>query len=92
MLRLVCELTAKGVTVHFVKENMTFAGGKDDPRTTLMFTMLSAFFQFEHALTRERQRACKGEGTIQGQETCALLLDLVFRFRAQSARRINRTC
>src|SRR5690348_5020197 len=56
MLRLVRELNDKGVSVEFVKENMTFTAGKEDPRSTLMFTMLSAFAQFERALIKERQR------------------------------------
>lgn len=56
MLRLVRELNDKGVSVEFVNESMTFTAGKEDPRSTLMFTMLSAFAQFERALIRERQR------------------------------------
>jgi hypothetical protein len=42
---LVRELNDKGVSVEFVKENMIFTAGKEDPRPTLMFTMLSAFAQ-----------------------------------------------
>jgi DNA invertase Pin-like site-specific DNA recombinase len=39
-----------------VKENMSFTAGSDDPRSVLMFTMLSAFAQFERSLIKERQR------------------------------------
>jgi DNA invertase Pin-like site-specific DNA recombinase len=56
MLRLVREMNDRGVSVQFVKENMSFTAGNDDPRSTLMFTMLSAFAQFERALIKERQR------------------------------------
>ena len=56
MLRLVRELTGKDVSVEFVKENMVFTAGSDDPRSVLMFTMISAFSQFERALIKERQR------------------------------------
>ncbi len=56
MLRLVREMNDRGVSVEFIKENMSFTAGNDDPRSTLMFTMLSAFAQFERALIRERQR------------------------------------
>lgn len=56
MLRLVRELNDKGVSVEFVKESLTFTGGKEDPRQILMFTLLSSFSQFERALLRERQR------------------------------------
>ena len=54
--RLVRELINRGVSVHFVKENMTFASGEESPIQTFMFQMLGAFAQFERALIRERQR------------------------------------
>jgi DNA invertase Pin-like site-specific DNA recombinase len=55
MRRLVRELTAKGIAVRFIKENMTFSGD-DSPMNQLMLTMLSAFAEFERAMIRERQR------------------------------------
>ena len=54
--RLVRELTDKGVSVRFIKENLTFEAGGVNPMQTLMFQMLGAFAQFERALIRERQR------------------------------------
>jgi DNA invertase Pin-like site-specific DNA recombinase len=72
MLRLVRELNGKGVTVQFVKESITFDAKTDDPRSTLMFTMLSAFSQFERALIKERQREgiaiAKAHGVYKGSE------------------------
>lgn len=69
MLRVVRELNGKGVSVQFVKENMNFAGN-DDPRSTLMFTMLAAFAQFERSLIKERQREgielAKAKGKYKG--------------------------
>lgn len=56
MQRIVRELKAKGVTVHFVKEKLTFTAGTDNAMDELMFTMLAAFAQFERSLIRERQR------------------------------------
>lgn len=56
MLRLVRELNGKGVTVRFVKENLTFGADRRDPRSDLMFAMLAAFSQFERDLIRERQK------------------------------------
>jgi len=56
ILRLVREMNERGVAVQFIKENMLFSVGKDDPRSALMFTMLGAFAQFERALIKERQR------------------------------------
>lgn len=71
MLRIVRELTDKGVAVEFVKERITFFPGKDDPRSTLMFMMLSAFSQFERAIIRERQREgiklAKAKGIYTGR-------------------------
>lgn len=68
MLRLVREMNDRGVSVQFIKENMNFTVGYDDPRSTLMFTMLSAFAQFERALIKERQREgialAKEKGTV----------------------------
>jgi DNA invertase Pin-like site-specific DNA recombinase len=55
MRRMVRELTARGVAVRFVKENLTFTGN-DSPMNNLMLTMLGAFAEFERALIRERQR------------------------------------
>ena len=54
--RLVRELTGKGVSVQFIKENLTFQAGENNPMQTLMFQMLGAFAQFERALIKERQR------------------------------------
>jgi DNA invertase Pin-like site-specific DNA recombinase len=72
MLRLVRELNSKGVTVQFMKENMTFSANQDDPRSMLMFTMLSAFSQFERALIKERQREgialAKRKGVYAGRK------------------------
>lgn len=70
MLRLVRELNAKGVSVEFIKENMTFSANKDDPRSVLMLTLLGAFAQFERALIKERQREgiaiAKAKGRYRG--------------------------
>lgn len=54
--RLVRESTHKGVSISFVKENLTFQAGEDNPMQMLMFQMLGAFAQFERSLIRERQR------------------------------------
>lgn len=56
MLKVVRELKARGVAVHFMKEQMTFDPHSNRPQDELMFTMLSAFAQFERAIIRERQR------------------------------------
>jgi DNA invertase Pin-like site-specific DNA recombinase len=55
LLRLVRELTARDITVVFVKNQLTF-GGERDVFAKLMLTMLGAFAEFERELIRERQR------------------------------------
>lgn len=49
-------LTNKGISIFFVKENLSFQSGEHNPMQTLMFQMLGAFAQFERSLIRERQR------------------------------------
>jgi DNA invertase Pin-like site-specific DNA recombinase len=52
---LVRELTARGVAVQFVKEQLTFTG-EDTVMATLLLSVMGAFAEFERALIRERQR------------------------------------
>ena len=54
--RLVREMTTKGVSVQFLKENLSFDAGVTTPIQTLMLQMIGAFAQFERALVKERQR------------------------------------
>jgi len=74
LLRLVRELTERGVAVEFVKNKLTFTGGASDPMATLMLTMLAGFAAFERDLIRERLREAislaKGEGGLQGSQAC----------------------
>lgn len=56
LLSVVEELTARGVSVKFLKENLLFTGSGDDPFAKLMFQMLGSFAEFERSLIRERQR------------------------------------
>jgi DNA invertase Pin-like site-specific DNA recombinase len=53
--RIVRELTARGVKVEFVKENLTFAGD-DSAMNTLLLSMLGAVAEFERSMILERQR------------------------------------
>jgi DNA invertase Pin-like site-specific DNA recombinase len=52
--RLVRELTARGVGVHFVKKHLSFTG-EHSPLAELLLSVLGAFAEFERALIRERQ-------------------------------------
>jgi hypothetical protein len=56
----------RGVSVEFIKENMSFTTCSEDQHSVLMFTMPSAFAQFE------RSPSGKGKGNgLQGQEASA---------------------
>ena len=64
------ELTAKGVRVRFVKENLTF-GDTSDPCAVLMLSVMGAVAEFERALLLERQREgiaiAKTKGVYKGR-------------------------
>jgi DNA invertase Pin-like site-specific DNA recombinase len=65
LLRIVEQLTARGISVHFVKEGKTFKGDTTpDPMDKLMLSMLGAFAEYERTLIRERQR----EGIAKARE------------------------
>lgn len=71
LLRIVRELVARGVSVSFVKNLLSFSGN-DDPMGKLMLTMLAAFGEFERELIRERQREgiaiAKAKGVYRGRK------------------------
>lgn len=52
---IIDQITAKGASVHFVKEHLTFSAKSTDPRATLMLGVLGSFAEFERSITRERQ-------------------------------------
>jgi DNA invertase Pin-like site-specific DNA recombinase len=88
-------MNAWGVSVEFIKENMSFTAGSEDPRSTLMFTMLSAFAQFERSLIKERQREgialAKAKGTVYKGRKPALNSERFAQLREQAAAGANRT-
>ncbi|MCY0856448.1 recombinase family protein [Cupriavidus sp. D39] len=88
LLRMVRELTAKHVSVEFVKERLTFSGQSDDPMATLMMTMLGGFAQFERSLIRERQREgiaiAREKGVYKGRKA-ALNLEQVATLKQRAA-------
>jgi DNA invertase Pin-like site-specific DNA recombinase len=89
LLRTVRDLNAKGVTVEFVKEHLTFTGGTVDPMANLMMAMLGAFAEFERALIRERQRegiaVAKAKGDVYKGRAPKLNAEQVADLRARCA-------
>lgn len=67
----VTELNDKGVTVQFVKENLTFTG-EDSPMNNLLLNMLGAVAEFERSLIKERQKEgieiAKAKGKYKGRK------------------------
>ncbi len=95
MQRIVRELKVKGVTVHFVKEKLTFTAGTDNAMDELMFTMLAAFAQFERSLIRERQRegiaVAKAKGDVYLGRKPALNAEQVADLQAKAATGAKKT-
>jgi DNA invertase Pin-like site-specific DNA recombinase len=56
LLEIVETLNARGITIEFVKNNLTFTASNNDHTAKLMMTMLAAFADFERSMIRERQR------------------------------------
>ncbi|MDN5851929.1 MAG: recombinase family protein [Actinomycetia bacterium] len=69
--RIVRELTARGVAMQFVKEQLMFTG-EDTAMATLLLSVMGAFAEFERALIGERQREgialAKSRGVYKGRK------------------------
>ncbi|MDG9876067.1 recombinase family protein [Pseudomonas juntendi] len=63
LLKLVEDLTKRGVHIRFDKEQLEFTG-EDNPTQHLMLSMMGAVAQFERAMIKERQR----EGIAKAKE------------------------
>ena len=73
LLNLVEQINAKGVTLHFVTENLSFSSNTEtNPMATLMLSLLGAVAQFERSLILERQREgiakAKARGAYKGRK------------------------
>lgn len=71
LLNIVEEITSKGATIIFHKENLTFKGNeKQDPYQKMMMVMLGAVAELERAILLERQREgiaiAKAKGKYKG--------------------------
>ncbi len=70
LLKLVEDLTKRGVHIRFDKEQLEFTG-EDNPTQHLMLSMMGAVAQFERAMIKERQREgiakAKQRGVYKGR-------------------------
>ena len=69
---IVDRILEKNATIIFLKEHITFSTQNNDPRQTLMFSILGAFAEFERAIIRERQiegiAHAKKQGVYKGRK------------------------
>lgn len=55
--KLVHFLTEKGISIQFVKENLTFSADSS-PMAHLMLSIMGAFAEFERSIIKRRDRNC----------------------------------
>lgn len=69
--QIVGELVAKGATVEFIAEHLTFRPGKTDAFAQFQLNIMASFAQLERAISKERQaegiRAAKERGVYAGR-------------------------
>lgn len=86
-------LTAKGITVKFIKENLTF-DNEYSPMSNLLLSVMGAFAEFERELIRERQREgivlAKKKGVYKGRKP-ALTSDQVAELKGSAKAGANKT-
>ena len=68
---IVLQLNQRQVSLHFLKEQLTF-NGEDAPMATRLLSIMGAFAEFERALIKERQREgieiAKKKGSYKGKK------------------------
>ena len=69
MCAVTTRLRDKGVTLIFLKEQLTFSAGTNNPMQELQLHMMSAFSQFERALLKERQADGIAAKKARGEKT-----------------------
>lgn len=70
--RLLERLNAKGVSVQFLSERLSFSASSEDPFARLQLQLLGAFAQFERSIIRKRQAEgiakAKEKGVYRGRQ------------------------
>nr|WP_246306394.1 recombinase family protein [Allobranchiibius huperziae] len=91
--QIVQQCTAKGVSVEFVAEGLTFAQGKENPYAEFALHMLGSVAQLERSLIRERQRQgialARTKRTYRGR-TAVLTPEQVATARYQLTQKISK--
>ena len=66
--KLVTEITEKGSSITFIKDQMTFEPGTNNSMQSLMFNILGSFAQFERELIVERTGEGRQRAKQQGKK------------------------
>jgi DNA invertase Pin-like site-specific DNA recombinase len=66
LLELIKSLNAKGINVHFHKENLVFTG-EASPMNELMLNLLGSVYQFERAMIKDRQLEGIAKAKVAGK-------------------------
>lgn len=78
--KIVSTLNTKGVSVKFLKEQMTFEAGNNNSLNTLLFNILGSFAQFERDLiverTSEGRQRAKANGKKFGRKPSSTQKDI----------------
>ena len=86
--RMVQDLTAKGISIQFVSENLVFSSDKANHTSNLMLSIMGAFAEFERAIIRERQREgielAKKRGVYKGRKK-SLSADQITHLKQRAA-------
>lgn len=69
MCTITTHLRNQGVSLVFLKEQLTFYAGENNPMQELQLHMMSAFSQFERALIKERQADGIAAKKARGEKT-----------------------
>jgi len=65
--KLVKEISDKGVTITFIKDNITFSPGSTNSMQSLLFNILATFAQFERDIIVERTTEGRERAKKQGK-------------------------
>lgn len=64
--RILERLNAKGVSILFLTERLSFAASSEDPFARLQLQLLGAFAQFERSIIRKRQAEGIAKAKVKG--------------------------
>lgn len=94
LLFLTKQITGKGASINFVKENLSFKAGDSDPMANLLLGVLGSFAEFERSLILERQKEgiaiAKAKGAYKGRKP-ALTIDMVAELKERVSKGDKKT-